>query len=194
MAAYAPLYQSSRAAGEEREEELYFQVEVDDSFRDLLALNRLGGKILKRWHTRVVRVFAAFLGTLFLLGTLPFFFEQGFSPAALIPLMMGLFLIGLSLGYHYLNALQSRRRMMAAAVKGIITFGRDSFTKCHGLGKSVHPYAAVYALYRDKKRFFLFLDKKHSYILPESGFRSGHPAELGPFLEEKCHKKINYIR
>lgn len=193
MADYLPLYQNGSAAGGAGDEHARFELTVNYTFQDLLTLNRLAGKTTRKWPTRFNRIFSAAMGILlFLFGILSW--GEEFTSFTLFSLLMGLFFIGLSLGYHHLNASKSRRMMIKTSVPGSIAFGGQGFTERTNLGTSFRPYAAVYALYHFQSRFFIFLDKKHGYILPEKDFSLGLPAEFGSFLEERCNKKIIYIR
>lgn len=192
MADYLPLYQSG-SASDVGDEPARFELTVDYTFRDLLSLNRLAGKTTRKWRTRFVRVFSAAVGILLIFSGILLLGEE-LTSFTLFSFLMGFFFIGLSLGYHHLNATQSRRMMIKTSGPGAIAFGGQGFTERTNLGTSFRPYAAVYALYHFQSRFFIFLDKKHGYILPEEDFTLGLPAEFGVFLEERCSKKIIYIR
>lgn len=51
-------------------------------------------------------------------------------------------------------------------------------------------YAAFTRLVEDRKRYFLYVQKRAAFILPKSDFTKGDPAEFAAFIAEKTGLKI----
>ena len=188
---YSPQYGAQPVRVEEAPR---FAVESRYTFQDLLTLNQLVGKTTRRVVTLPTRILCAVLGGWMLMFTGLQLWLGSIAVITPISLLMGLFLIALSVFYHHINAWQSKRLMVKFDGTARFDFLAESFTERTSVGVTSHPYGAIYAAYHFKNRFFVFLDKKHSYILPEAEFVQGLLAEFKPFLEQKCGKKVIDIR
>lgn len=51
-------------------------------------------------------------------------------------------------------------------------------------------YSKFYKIFEEKDRFYLYLDKNHSYILLKNRFSIGNPDEFYAFMKKKLWKKI----
>ena len=96
--------------------------------------------------------------------------------------------------YHRINALQSRRLLVKTAGEGTVVLSDTEFTEQTSLGTASHPYSAFLSVIRYRGRLFLFVDKRHAYILPDERMTVGDPAGVDAFLEEKCGKPVRVLR
>lgn len=55
-------------------------------------------------------------------------------------------------------------------------------------------YSVIESAVHRKDVYFLFVNKKQAYILPERCFTEGDPAAFGSFIEEKTGLKIKEIK
>lgn len=62
----------------------------------------------------------------------------------------------------------------------------DSFVKITNAKSSAElKYRKFYKIYETKDKFYLYLDKNHSYILDKNNFTIGNPSEFYAFIKSK---------
>lgn len=172
-----------------------FQCEVHYTYQDMLALTKLVAKTYRKWWSILLRVLLIVLGAFLLLTFLLSVWLLG-DPVEelLVPGIVGALCLLVGLFRHRLNALQSYRMLVKGAEDGRFTLDEDGFHEETAKGHSDHPYSAFFEIMYYRERYFLFLDKRHAYVLPLRCLVEGDPAALGSFLEQKCGKPVRTVR
>lgn len=172
----------------------YFVLRFDHSYRkeDILALSRLSSRIMRKWRSRIMRIFCT------VLGDGDFRERRSCSDAA-----------GDDAEWHRMDLigrdpaprlcfLQPNQRMghkeTDASVENLtIKFSDEGLAQSSSKAAASVPYHAFERLYHYRDRYFLFVDKLHAYILPEDRFVVGDSADFRAFIEAKTGKTVEYI-
>lgn len=171
-----------------------YQYTMRYTYDDLLALNIVSGKTYRKWRSRIVRLLCLLLGGFLLLtSALMIACGEPFSQV-IFPVTVGALALLVGIFYHRVNALQSRRMMVKTAGEGTVALSDTEFTEQTSLGTASHPYSAFLSVIRYRGRLFLFVDKRHAYILPDERMTVGDPTGVDAFLEEKCGKPVRVLR
>ncbi len=75
-------------------------------------------------------------------------------------------------------------------MKNTYTFYDDVVTISNGTDTVTLKYFKFYKIFEEKDRFYLYLDKNHSYILLKNNFSIGNADEFYAFMKKKLWKKI----
>ncbi len=174
--------------------ETKFQIKVVHDWKVLVELNRLAGKTVRKWQMRLMRAFVLAAGTLAFVAGVMMIAGGQLDVQSIVNIAVGIVFLLLGIFPYQVNAWGSNRNMVNKFKEGIISFTEEAMVLESQLGSSNYFYGIVSDLYRSRGYFFLFVDKRHSYILPESGFVLGSPAEFPAFIEGKCGKEMKVIR
>ena len=162
-----------------------FEVRSELDFPQLLALNRLSGKTYRKWISRCSRGIGGLLGSVLILSNILLMQSEGFYIGVVPGFLLGGVFLAVCFFYHYVNAWGSSRQIIKKARQSTVRMDEAGFTEESEMATIHHKYSVFYALYTYSGYFFLFLDKKHAYILPKAAFVRGDPAVFPQFIEEK---------
>ena len=73
-------------------------------------------------------------------------------------------------------------------------FQEDGMTTASAGIEQRIPYSQIADIYCRNQVLYMYLDKKHAHVVPESDIEGGTPEELEAFLREKCGKEIIRIK
>ncbi len=171
-----------------------FEVRLTYSHQDLVALNCLAAKLTRPLLKMLFKIMSIGIGVFLCLAGLMMLLVEGIDVFRIFTLLLGLACLGMGLFEHHVNALVSRRLMIKGEGEIRDIFDWDGFCEETQSGTTRRPYSALSQIVHYKNRYFLFLDKRHAYILPEDKFTVGDPQQFKAFIEEKCGKPLQVIR
>jgi len=170
-----------------------FRFRYEYTLDDMNALSRVTAKTYRRKKTLVYRLVCALLGVGYLaLGLMMIPSGQKFT--AVILVAAGLFFSAIAIFFHKGAAWRSKRMLVEGL--GELTAELEE-TGIRGKSQKAgefYPYDAIIGAYHYRGRYFLFLDKKHAVLLPETGLVEGDSAALKDFLERKLGMAVVELR
>ena len=177
--------------------EFRFELPEGYSTQDILALNRLGVKKskIRRWTTPLFRLFLLFLGASFVLSGLSWL-DGGYVGATpvwqlvAIPLVFGFPWLFLGLFYFQISTWRSRRLMLKNADSFKFTLNSEGVKEQTNKGTAYYRYDGFVNAYDYQDRWFLFLDKRHAFILPKAALTAGEAGMFAAFWTEKTSKTV----
>ena len=162
-----------------------FEISTEYTYQDYLAFARLVMRTYQKGLSLVLRLLLGLAGGCYLAVSLLMLFTEGFGLEWLWVGIVGLLLLVTAIFTGPLNALRSSRHAVQGTGPIRFRFSEDCFSHECALESGLHPYRALHALWRFRGRYFLFLDRRHAYILPASGLSDGAPADFERFLSER---------
>lgn len=169
-----------------------FQFQYSHTLEDMNALSRVSAKTYRRKRVLIYRGVLALLGIVYLvMGGL--ILSHGGIVAGLILLAAGALFSAICLFYHQGTAWRSKRMALEGEKDFTVTLEENGIHGKSEKGEGTNVYSAVIGAYHYKKRYFLFLDKRHALLLPERGLIQGDPAQLKDFLSEKLGKEVKEL-
>ena len=177
--------------------EFRFELPEGYSTQDILALNRLWTKKSKvrRWTTPLFRLFLLFVGASFVLSSLSWL-DGGYVGATpvwqlvAIPLVIGLLWLFVGLFYFQISAWRSRRLMLKNVDRFKFTLDSEGVREQTNKGTAHYRYDVFVDAYDYQDRWFLFLDKRHAFILPKAALTVGEAGMFAVFWTEKTGKAV----
>ena len=175
----------------------YFVLRFDHSYRkeDILALSRLSSRIMRKWRSRIMRIFCTVLGMGILgsgVAVLMLWSDREISDLTATLLLFGGLCLVLGFFRNRLNAWGARKQSLQ--VENLtMKFSDEGLAQSSSKAAASVPYHAFERLYHYRDRYFLFVDKLHAYILPEDRFVVGDSADFRAFIEAKTGKTVEYI-
>ncbi len=99
------------------------------------------------------------------------------------------------LAYRFLHPLylvkkEASSKKVQKKMKNTYTFYDDFVTISNGEGHVKLRYSKFYKIFEESDRFYLYLDKTHSYVLLKNNFSIGKPEDFYGFMKKKLWKKI----
>ncbi len=170
-----------------------FKFGVEYSFKDFIALNKLYAKKMKKWWRRAIEIFYIVAGIIFILiGAVMLTEEISFSWFFVI--FLGIILILLMVFAPYLGAIQTKRLLLQDEHKMEFSFEEEFFIETTDKSESKRFYNSIFSLYFYKDRYFIFLDKRHAYIIPKDFLKEINQDEFIKFISEKSEKEWIYVK
>lgn len=172
----------------------YFVLRFDHSYRkeDILALSRLSSRIVRKWRSRIMRIFCTVLGMGILGSGVAVLTLPGMTLNGIVWILLGVILLLVSVFYNRINAWGTRKQTLQ--VENLtIKFSDEGLAQSSSKAAASVPYHAFERLYHYRDRYFLFVDKLHAYILPEDRFVVGDSVDFRAFIEAKTGKTVEYI-
>lgn len=170
-----------------------FEAETQYTFQDLLALNTLSARTYQRGRSVLCRLLLGAVGVFFTLTGILMLREEGPAVQWVFVTAAGAWLLFTAIFTNYLNALRSRHMMVKDLGAMRYTFGEEEFVEACDKQTVSQRYGGLHSIFRFRERYFLFLDKKHAFILPRSAFLAGDLEEFERFLSEKCSREWNRL-
>lgn len=170
-----------------------FQLENGYDFYELLLLNKA---VVRR--NAFLRVFVPILRTVFVVGGL-FFLITGclfcfsvFHDLAMgsICIFAGLLWLLLGAFYYRYGAWRSQRLQLKNVGSVSISLNENDIHELTPRSESRFSYDAIQEVCFYKNTYFVFLDKKHAFILSLDKLSAGQPDLLAKVLEERCGKAV----
>lgn len=165
--------------------------------QELVALNKLYAKKskIRRWTTPLLRLFFVLVGGAFVLSSLScldggYVGETPVWRLVAVPLVIGLLWLFLGLFYFRFSAWKSRRMMLENSGSFLFVLDDEGVTEQTSKGVAHYHYDSFQEAYDDQKRWFLFLDKHHAFILPKEAMTMGNPEMFADFWKSKSGKDI----
>ncbi len=106
-----------------------------------------------------------------------------------------IFVFVIFLAYRFLHPLylikkEASSKKVQKQMKNTYTFYDDFVTIFNGTDRVKLRYFKFYKIYEDGNRFYLYLDKTHSYVLLKNNFSIGAPEDFYGFMKKKLWRKI----
>lgn len=181
--------------------EFRFELPNGYSTQELMVLNKLSiqARKLRRWITPLFRLFSIVVGVAFILSGLSwldggYVGETPIWQLVALPLAAGLLWLLGGLFYFRLSAWQSRCMMLKNSGGFLIVLDDEGVTETTSKGTAHYHYSSFQHAYTDQKRWFLFLDKRHAFILPKEAMTMGDPEMFADFWKSKSGKDIIHVK
>lgn len=99
------------------------------------------------------------------------------------------------LGYRIIHPLlitkkEASSKKVQQKMKNTYTFYKDFAVISNGKDTVKLKYSKFYKIFEEPDRFYLYLDKDHSYILLKNNFTIGNAKDFYSFMKKKLWKKI----
>lgn len=171
----------------------YFVLRFDHSYEkgDFLALNAVASKKLTPWWKRGTGIIMLLAALFLLFGGAAMLGDEEVRGSGIVAVLMGAALLLLFLFRDHVNAWASRRNM--AKVENLtIKCSDDVITEKSTKMLVQVPYTAITRVFHFRQRYFLFVEKRRAYILPEAHFVAGDPHDFASFITEKTGRPVEY--
>lgn len=171
----------------------YFVLRFDQGYEkdDYLALQRLYQKKLQPWWKHILEVLMLLAGVIVVIDAI-LLLTLGSIGQGLFSLALGLLLAMIFLFRTRINAWASRRQAMKTE-NLTVKFSAEGITETSSTGTLTMPYSNVERIFHYRACYFLFLDKRHAHILPESHFAVGDPADFAAFIEDRTRLRVEHV-
>ena len=172
----------------------YFVLRFDHGYRkkDILALSKLSGKVLRKWSGRLISAFGLLVALFLLITGIFRLCTEGWGAEQAFWTVLGVGMLALTFFKARLNAWGARRQ--AIRVENLtMKFSDEGLTQSSDKATALAPYSAMERLMHYRGCYFLFVDRLHAYILPEDRFVVGDSADFRAFIEAKTGKTVEYI-
>lgn len=167
-----------------------FVVETRNGKEALYCLQKVAGKTVRKWRSRLERA-VEFVCAAILLGCFVTLIRlQSYTWATWFALIIGTIALLTGVFFYRIAAWKSGRMLLRRSDSVRYDFDEQGFTVINGDMETRCLYQVVFEMYRYRHFLILFVDKRHGYIVDEQGMVHGDSAELGLFLERSCHMKI----
>ncbi len=172
----------------------YFVLRFDHSYEkaDFIALNAVASKKLMPWWKRGVDIIMLLAALFLIFGGAAMLGDEEVRGSGITAVLMGVALLLLFVFKNRVNAWASRRNM--AKVENLtIKCSDDVITEKSTKMLVQVPYTTIARVFHYRQRYFLFVDKRRAYILPEAHFVVGDPHDFASFITEKTGRTVEYI-
>lgn len=173
----------------------HFVLRFDHGYEkaDYIAIQKLYQKTVQPWWWKAFAVVILLFGVFLVLGgALVLTLDKEVFGQALFFLLMGVFLVLLTLFRTRINAWAARRNMPKME-NLTLKLGDTELTEKYSGVVVQMPYHNIARVFHYREYYFLFLDDRRAHILPERAFAVGDPRAFPAFIEEKTGKRIEYI-
>ena len=176
--------------------EFRFILDKGNTFKELLKLNRAAVK-----RSKLMRILVPLLRIVLVLGGI-FFLVPGIvmlSPGegelhvGIACLAVGVIWLLLGLFYFHYGAWRSRRMQLKNIGSIIISLTENDIVEVTQKTDSRFGYDVIQHICFYKNTYFLFVDKKHAFILPCGNLVSGNLDDLQSVLEERCGRTVQKL-
>ena len=163
-------------------------------FENITAYNLQEYKKFVNFHSEKNNL-KYYLYTLFISILLIFCMVMQFSYGKILLGICFIFVFVIFLCYRFLHPLylvkkEASSKKVQKQMKNTYTFYDDFVTIFNGETKVKLRYSKFYKIYEEGDRFYLYLDKTHSYVLLKNSFSIGKPEDFYGFMKKKLWKKI----
>lgn len=172
----------------------YFVLRFDHGYEkgDFIALNAVAAKKLTSWWKRGVGIIMLLAALFLIFGGAAMLGDAEVRGSGITAMLMGAAFILLFVFKNRVNAWASRRN--TAKMENLtIKCSDDGITEKSTEMLVQVPYTAIARVFHYRQRYFLFVDKRRAYILPEAHFVVGDPRDFASFITEKTGKTVEYI-
>lgn len=172
----------------------YFVLRFDHGYEkaDFVALNAVASKKLTPWWKRGTGVIMLLAALFLLFGGVAMLGDPEVRGSGIVAVLMGVAFILLFVFKNRVNAWASRRN--TAKIKNLtIKFSDTTLTEKNEQALVQMPYTSFTRVLYYKKRYFLFVDKRRAYILPEGHFAVGDPRDFADFIAQKTGHPVEYV-
>ena len=164
--------------------------------QDILALNKVvvRKKPILRIFVPILRIALSAFGLFLLIAGLMFLFgDYDEKSTGVFCVLVGA--IWFFLGVFYFRYLAWRSRRVAIKNTGAltVTLTEDGIGETNTMTSAVFPYSTIQEIVCYCDTYFLFVDKRHAFILPIRHFSAGTVASFEAFIGEKCGKSIRKL-
>lgn len=90
----------------------------------------------------------------------------------------------------YLTKKEASSKKIQKKMKNTYTFYDNFVIIFNGTSKIKLKYSDFYKLFEQEDRFYLYLDKNHSYLLLKNNFTIGNSDDFSIFMKKKLWKKL----
>lgn len=164
--------------------EARFKVQTHTSLEDMVALQRVSQQ---KW-SRVVLWIAAIVCTI---SSILLWVWNGEDK--LLATIVALFCWTMVLFMDRFSGWLAYRGRNRAVKEISYTFCDETVLIQDALEDGKLGYAAFVRLMEDRKRYFLFVQKRAAHILPKMDFTQGNPADFAAFIAEKTGIKVKQV-
>lgn len=105
-------------------------------------------------------------------------------------LVLAIFLFYRILHPLFLTKKEASSKKVQKKMKNTYTFYDDFAIISNGIDNVKLKYYRFYKIFEEEDRFYLYLDKNHSYILLKNNFSIGNANDFYPFIKRKLWRKI----
>jgi hypothetical protein len=166
-----------------------YRAEVTLEQRHFLLLSHLIVRGFHKWWVGALRWAVSLWGAAMLVF-MTLALARRFSPLLAVDLVLAAVMLLAAVFYHPLTARASFRRYPREALRTVYAFGPEDFAQVTALGTDRHGYEELHALFHWKGCYFLFLDQRRCFVVPESGITWGDPETFPLFLQSKTHRPV----
>lgn len=172
----------------------YFVLRFDHGYEkaDFVALNAVASKRLTPWWKRGAGVVMLLAALFLLFGGAAMLGDEEVRVSGVTAVLMGVAFLLLFVFKNRVNAWASKRN--TGKIENLtIKCSDTAITEKHEQALVQMPYTSFTRIFHYKKRYFLFLDKRRAYILPEERFVVGDPHDFADFIAVKTGKPVEYV-